>query len=55
MHSFHLLFQLSRLAQAVMLLASIQEISGLDPAGIAFLSCFFVVFLNPATQVWAVP
>ena len=37
MHSFYLLDQLSRLAQAVMLLNSIQDISGLDPAGIALL------------------
>jgi len=48
MHSFYLLFQINRLAQAVLLLTSIQEISGLDPAGMALLRCFFGVFHNPA-------
>jgi len=37
MYSFYLLYQLSRLAQAVVLLTSIQEISVLDPNGIALL------------------
>jgi len=41
MYSFYLLYQLSRLAQAVVLLTSIQEISVLDPNGIALLWCVF--------------